>query len=70
MPELQGTWFTNGFRGAMGELLCAIEENREPTHSAHNNLNTLALSFAALASADSGMAHVPGTIKSAPSTHR
>jgi predicted dehydrogenase len=65
-PELQGTWFTNGFEGAMGELLCAIEEKREPTHSANNNLDTLSLCFAALASADSGIAQVPGTIKSAP----
>jgi predicted dehydrogenase len=61
-PALQGTWFTNGFQGAMGELLCAIEENREPAHSARVNLDTLALCFAALASADSGRPVVPGTV--------
>ena len=30
-PELKGKWFNDGFRGAMGELLCAIEEDREPS---------------------------------------
>ena len=30
-PELEGTWFNEGFAGTMGELLCAIEEGREPS---------------------------------------
>jgi predicted dehydrogenase len=64
-PTLEGTWFLNGFQGAMGELLCAIEENRVPGHGARQNLQSLALCFAALASADSGQAQVPGTITSA-----
>ncbi|MGH7955707.1 MAG: Gfo/Idh/MocA family protein [Opitutaceae bacterium] len=59
---LEGTWFTNGFQGAMGELLCAIEENRAPSHNARNNLDSLALCFAALASADTGMPQVPGSV--------
>ncbi len=59
---LQGTWFTSGFQGAMGELLCAIEERREPAHSARNNLHSLALCFAALASADSGEPRRPGDV--------
>lgn len=59
---LEGTWFTSGFQGAMGELLCAIEANREPAHSARNNLASLALCFAALASADSGAPVRPGTV--------
>lgn len=54
VPALQGGWFENGFQGAMTELLCAIEEQREPSHSASNNLDSLALCFAALASADDG----------------
>jgi len=62
-PKLEGTWFTNGFQGAMGELLCAIEENREPTHGARNNLETLAVCFAALESADSGAIQIPGTVR-------
>ena len=53
-PRLEGTWFQEGFHGAMAELLCAIEEKREPENSARLNLRTLALCFAALESADSG----------------
>lgn len=49
---LEGSWFESGFQGTMGELLCAIEEDREPNHSARSNLKSLALCFAALASAD------------------
>jgi len=59
-PQLEGTWFTSGFQGAMGELLCAIEDNREPSHGARNNLESLALCFAALAGADSGRPVRPG----------
>ncbi|RKX32442.1 MAG: gfo/Idh/MocA family oxidoreductase [Verrucomicrobia bacterium] len=53
-PSLEGQWFPEGMGGTMGELLCAIEEDREPSHSARNNLKSLELCFAALASADSG----------------
>lgn len=60
---LEGTWFASGFQGAMGELLCAIEENREPSHSARNNLDSLALCFAALASADTGEPREPGSVR-------
>ena len=59
---LEGTWFTSGFQGAMGELLCAIEDGREPTHSARGNLDSLSLCFAALASADAGAPRVPGSV--------
>jgi predicted dehydrogenase len=50
--ELDGSWFTDGFRGCMGELLCAIEDNREPENSAADNLKSLALVLAAMRSAD------------------
>jgi predicted dehydrogenase len=50
--ELTGAWFPDGFRGTMGELLCAIEENREPENGAAANLNSLAVCFAAMKSAD------------------
>lgn len=53
--ELQGSWFPDGFRGCMGELLCAIEENREPENSAADNLKSLAIVFAAMKSADEGV---------------
>lgn len=59
---LEGQWFPDGFAGTMGELLCAIEENREPENSARNNLKSLELCFAAVASADSGMPVIPGTV--------
>ena len=48
--------------GAMGELLCAIEEKREPENSAANNLRSIALCFAALESSRSGRVEVPGNI--------
>ena len=49
-PELKGTWFNDGFRGAMGELLCAIEEDREPSNCARENLRSLAMAFASVRS--------------------
>jgi predicted dehydrogenase len=60
LPALQGKWFNDGFRGAMGELLCAIEEGRQPSHSARENLKSLAICFAAVKSADTGRAVKPG----------
>jgi predicted dehydrogenase len=59
-PALEGTWFTRGFQGAMTELLCAIEDHRAPTHLARSNLDSLALCFAAIASAESGRPVKPG----------
>jgi predicted dehydrogenase len=65
-PTLAGTWFENGFQGTMGELLCAIEEKREPLNSARNNLRSLALCFAALHSANTHQPVRPGTIRKLP----
>jgi predicted dehydrogenase len=65
-PHLEGTWFPDGFHGTMGELLCAIEEKREPTHSARNNLRGLELCFAAVASSLSHEPVVPGTVRKLP----
>lgn len=62
-PKLEGTWFPDGFHGAMAELLCAIEEHREPSNSARNNLRSVALCFAAVASADDGVPKTPGTVR-------
>ena len=50
---LEGCWFESGFQGTMGELLCAIEENRSPSHNAEANLRSLELCFAAVKSANS-----------------
>lgn len=53
-PKLQGTWFNDGFRGAMGALLVAIEEDAEPANGAEENLDSLALAFAAIQSRRTG----------------
>ena len=65
-PELTGNWFNDGFAGAMGELLCAIEERRPPANSGRDNLRSLALCFAAVASAASGAPVRPGAIRQLP----
>jgi predicted dehydrogenase len=62
-PKLRGAWFPDGFHGTMGELLCAIEEKREPFNSARNNLASLELCFAALKSADTGQPQHPGSVR-------
>jgi predicted dehydrogenase len=53
-PVLKGTWFNDGFRGAMGALLVAIENDTEPVNGAHENLRSLALAFAAIHSSRTG----------------
>jgi predicted dehydrogenase len=53
-PRLKGTWFNDGFAGAMGELLSAIEDDREPLNSAKGNLATIRLCQAAIRAAHSG----------------
>lgn len=65
-PAIEGRWFDDGFHGAMGELLCAIEQKRTPHHSARNNLRSLALCFAAVQSADTHQPVVPGTVRKLP----
>ncbi|MCA9198975.1 MAG: Gfo/Idh/MocA family oxidoreductase [Planctomycetales bacterium] len=54
-----GNWFDDGFVGTMAELLCAIEENREPWNAASSNLKSLQLCFAAIESANRGEAMGP-----------
>jgi predicted dehydrogenase len=54
-PQLSGAWFNDGFAGAMGELLRAIEDDREPLHSARGNLGSLRLCQAALRSVRAGV---------------
>ena len=61
--SLESCWFKAGFEGTMGELLCAIEENREPNNSARSNLRSLELCFAALASADTGRPVEVGSVR-------
>ncbi len=63
VPSLEGDWFSNGFHGTMGELLCAIEDGREPENAAAKNLPSLALCFAAVASAEHGEPQTPGAVR-------
>ncbi len=65
-PALQGSWFDNGFHGTMAELLLAIEQKREPEHSARNNLKSLELCFAACRSAQTGRPVAPGAVRRLP----
>lgn len=46
-PELEGRWFPHAFMGPMGELMRAIEEEREPDNSVEDNLITMQTVFAA-----------------------
>lgn len=52
--ELVGKWFNDGFAGAMGELLCAIEQGRAPSNNARHTIHSLEIAFAAIASAEAG----------------
>jgi len=65
-PTLDGMWFREGFHGAMAELLCAIEDGREPVNNARGNLRGLSLCFAAVASAVEGVVKAPGAIRLLP----
>jgi hypothetical protein len=55
---LSGAWFVDGFAAAMGELMCAVAEDREPENSAANAARSVALVLAARDSADAGGAPV------------
>jgi predicted dehydrogenase len=47
---LEGQWFTDGFAGTMGELMCAVAEGREPEHSASSVVGAVRVTLAALES--------------------
>ena len=49
---LEGHWYPDGFAGTMGELFCAIAEDREPYNSARHNLLSLRMTLAACRSAE------------------
>jgi predicted dehydrogenase len=65
-PTLEGRWFPDGFHGAMAELTSAIAERRQPIHNARDNLQSLALCFAAVASAEAQEPRVPGNVRNMP----
>ncbi|MBT8460476.1 MAG: gfo/Idh/MocA family oxidoreductase, partial [Boseongicola sp.] len=65
-PKLEGQWFNDGFMGAMGELLTAIEEDRNPNNNAADNLQSLALTFAAVKSRATGFPVEIGSVRQLP----
>jgi predicted dehydrogenase len=50
--EFDGSWHLDGFAGALGELVTAVAEGREPYNSARHNLLSLELTLAACRSAE------------------
>jgi predicted dehydrogenase len=42
-PRWEEVWFPDAFQGTMAQLLCALEEGREPKISGADNLKTMAL---------------------------
>lgn len=61
---LDGQWFVDGFAGAMGDLLCAVTEDRALESSAAHNVATLRMLLAARDSAAAG-----GTVVATPGLH-
>jgi predicted dehydrogenase len=51
---LTGAWFVDGFAAAMGELMCAVAEDRQPENSAADAARSVALILAARESASRG----------------
>jgi predicted dehydrogenase len=45
-------WFPDAFSATMGELMCAVEEGREPSNSGRDNLGTMRAVMAAYRSID------------------
>jgi predicted dehydrogenase len=51
---LSGAWFVDGFAAAMGELMCAVAEDRRPENSAADAAESVRLVLAARESAERG----------------
>lgn len=64
--ELEGSWYENGMRGTMGELLRSIEEGRRPSNDARASLAGLALCFAAVEAGRVGRPLRPGEVRRLP----
>jgi predicted dehydrogenase len=63
---VEGSWFANGMRGTMGELLRAIEEGRRPSIEGRASLPGLALCYAAIESSRTGRPVDPATVDALP----
>jgi predicted dehydrogenase len=53
---IQGKWFPDAFGGSMGEMMRAIQEDREPQTSGQDNLESIKIAYGAVESAASGRA--------------
>ncbi len=60
-PRWEEVWFPDAFAGPMAELLCALEEGKQPEMSGEDNLRTMALVEAAYVSAREHRAVSPAT---------
>jgi predicted dehydrogenase len=56
LVKLRGSWFPDAFGAAMGELLRALAEKRQPLTSGRDNLDTIRMANAAVKSAETGQA--------------
>jgi len=65
-PQLEGDWNTFGFQGTLGELAVAIEEDRKHYGGARQNLESLALCFAAVQSSLTGRPCEPWSVRRLP----
>ncbi len=54
--RIEGSWFPDAFGGAMGEMMLALTEKREPTTSGRDNLNSVKIAYAAVKSSNEGRA--------------
>jgi predicted dehydrogenase len=63
---ISADWFGPGMAGTMGELIAAVDEGRPARNDARTSLPGLALCFAAVESARTGMPVVPGTVRRRP----
>jgi predicted dehydrogenase len=61
-PKWDSVWFPDAFIGPMAELLCALEQNREPVISGRRNLPTMALVDACYLSSEQHRAVEPREI--------
>lgn len=62
---LTGAWFVDGFAATLGELMCAVAEDRRPENSAADAARSVALVLAAADSADAGGAPVTVALRPA-----
>ncbi|MEX2214363.1 MAG: Gfo/Idh/MocA family oxidoreductase [Phycisphaeraceae bacterium] len=62
-PRWKEVWFPDAFAGTMAQLLCALEEGREPEISGADNLKTMALVEACYQSAKTKRAVTLASIK-------